>query len=133
MVFQSVPSVGLDQLDQEHQALFRLSEALREAASGDAPAGELLRLLEDFLHTSVEHFENEEAMLEPYRLRNTRPHNEEHAKLIAELVALRECATAGSTDSNWRLVLTGLTDRLFNHIIAFDFEVKRHITNSESD
>lgn len=128
-----VPSVGLAKLDEEHLALFKSSEALKEAACGDMPADQLLQMFENVLRAIAGHFKSEETILAPYRLRNMRPHIEEHASLKAELLALRERAAAGLAESEWRPVLCRLSDRLFDHIVTFDFEVRRHLADYGSN
>lgn len=130
MVFEgNVPSVGLDKLDQEHREIFNSSEALKDAAASDMPAKELLKIFGEVLGTVVEHFESEEAILAPYRLSNMQSHIDEHASLTKSLVALGENAVNGLPESEWRPVLVGLSDRLFDHIVTFDFEVRRHIAD----
>ena len=127
-----VPSVGLDQLDREHEALFNSSEALKEAAAGDMPAIELLQMFEEFLRGSVAHFKNEEAIMKPYRLHNTHLHIEEHVRLVKELKKIAESAAAGSPEGEWRPRLARLSDQLFDHIIVFDFEIRRHLADPDN-
>jgi hemerythrin-like metal-binding protein len=129
----NIQSVGLDELDQEHLAIFRSSEALREAASGDMPAPQLLQMFAKVLSEVTGHFENEEALLTPHRPHNMQAHIEDHARLIRELVALGQRAASGFPESQWRPEMVSLSDILFHHFITFDFEIRRHFADSKGD
>jgi hemerythrin-like metal-binding protein len=94
-------SVYLPELDEEHQAMFRLLEELRHAfVEGEAAANLESKL--DYLAAEVtEHFLHEERLMRDARYPQIEWHKRQHATLHAQMASLANSIRAGERASTF--------------------------------
>lgn len=112
-------SLGLPELDVEHQLQVRLVESLRRsvaAGQGRAVQGELLQRLED---ASNVHFMSEELLMRLHAWERYEQHTEEHRRLLEELKGLRVLFERGGPDAVG-VALDQLQTWLGSHVRGMD-------------
>jgi hemerythrin len=81
-------SVGIEELDREHQELLSRFNALIRACDEGKGREEALRMLEYLNSSMLEHFTTEEALLQRYGFPDLERHQREHRKFIKDLTNL---------------------------------------------
>jgi hemerythrin-like metal-binding protein len=120
-------SVGLPDIDAQHQELFRRLGALTDA-TGLASKAEIVRLL-DFLDSYVvEHFRDEEAAMEELKFPYVAMHTAAHARFVLELKSIEaEFAATGATAWLATRLEGAVTDWLKRHILGMDQHFGRYV------
>jgi hemerythrin len=124
-------SVGVAEVDVEHQLQARLVEALRDAVAGGrdrAVLGELLQRIED---TSNVHFMSEELLMRLHAWERYEPHTEEHRRLLEELRALRSLFERGG-DAELGAAVEKLQAWLSSHIRGMDRTFAEHVARADA-
>jgi hemerythrin-like metal-binding domain len=83
-------AVGAEEIDSQHQELFRMAEQLFDVSNTSRSPGfceELLRFLSDY---AKKHFADEEAYMESIRYPGLQEQQREHADFISRLVMLKD-------------------------------------------
>jgi hemerythrin-like metal-binding protein len=113
--------VGIPEIDQAHQELFRRLDALHEAIRGGRSREEVGRTL-TFLHDyALQHFSAEQALMAERAYPGAADHRAEHEAFVGELEALEaEYRRDGPTASLIIRVNTQLTGWLRSHIYRTD-------------
>lgn len=109
---------GLARIDAQHQRLFEDAEAVVGAVLGGAPVIRLRKLLEALMDDTVEHFRTEEELMQKHGYPGFAAHASEHARLLAELRALRAGVESGKLTT--LQVTAFLEDWLRHHIQELD-------------
>ena len=120
-------SVGHDEIDRQHQELFRRLSALLEAMlRGDR--SEIERLF-DFLGTYVvEHFGAEERLMRESSFPGYAVHKRAHERFVRDYQDLRKMLCAhGATSAVTIRTKTWIVDWLTAHIGATDQALARHL------
>ncbi len=120
-------AVGIEQIDAQHQELFRRAARLLDALK----AGRLeeLRATIEFLHEyAVEHFGLEEAWMRDVQYPAYVQHKTEHDRFIADLLDLAErLERQGPTTFTALEVNAWLTEWLRRHVSGTDREMGRFL------
>ncbi len=108
---------GIDWIDEQHQQIVDYINELYEAREGNdhGQVGEVIEKLADY---TVNHFSEEEEMMEAAGYRLTDLHKKVHEKFIAEVTALQKRHNAGQDASEDLLKM--LENWLFSHIRSND-------------
>lgn len=111
------------EIDAEHVELHRLEMALMDQLRVDGPGEHLQAAAQTFLTTLQHHFAHEErALLTVLPRRQAQAHRDDHADMIASAVHLTDSICRAGTVGGV-LELATLYDRIFRHIIYYDFDV----------
>lgn len=121
-------AVGIDEIDTQHQELFRRAARLLEALKAGRP--EELGGLLDFLHAyAVEHFGAEEEWMRDVRYPGYVRHKAEHDRFIADLLATaEEHARTGPSAFTALRMNSWLADWLRQHVSGTDRELGRYLS-----
>lgn len=97
-----VPSVGIDQIDEEHQHFIRLLDRFNHAETRGLPEAELYAMLAEVVLYTEEHFTNEEALMQEAGYPFVSQHRMMHDMAEAEVHRL---ASGSATEEEIRDVL----------------------------
>ena len=120
-------SIGLPEIDAQHQELFKRLNALTEATDAGNKQ-EIVRLL-DFLDTYVvQHFKDEEAAMDELRFPYVAMHKAAHASFVAELKSIEaEFSATGATAWLATRLEGAVTDWLKKHLLNMDQHFGRYV------
>lgn len=114
-------AVGVVEIDEQHQELFRRVDALLEAVQARRSAAEaasLLQYLDDYV---VTHFSAEEALMKGHHYPGLAAHQAEHGRFVEDLAGLRrEYDRDGPTALLVIRVNARVAQWLFEHINRAD-------------
>lgn len=80
---------GIQVVDDQHQALFRLVEQLRRSVQERLPAEDTQVVLEELVAATEQHFTTEEAIMAKAQYPDLAQHVAEHASMLTSLYELR--------------------------------------------
>ena len=112
-------SVGIEQIDAQHQGLVRLINALHAAMIAGQGSQNIGKILDELVHYTEEHFSYEENMLRERNFSRLIGHQLEHKRLTGQVVELREKYRNNSITLTME-VMRFLKDWLANHIMGHD-------------
>ena len=119
-------SVRVKKLDEQHQKLFALLNALHEAmrhGSGQAAVREILQELATY---TVTHFRAEEELMRKTDYQGFAAHQAEHQRFVAKVQQLTQDLEAGSNVSSMQVV-GFIKDWLAEHIKRTDGSYSAHL------
>jgi hemerythrin len=119
-------SVGVALFDEQHRTLVRMLNDLHTAmmdGRGKEVLGPTLDGLVDYTST---HFTDEEQLMARHGYPELEPHREEHRKLVAQVLELREQYRAGRAALTIE-VMAFLKDWLVQHIQGTDRRYGAHL------
>jgi hemerythrin-like metal-binding protein len=108
--------VGVGEIDEQHQRLVELINALGEDLKSIQPRERVQATLEELVRFTREHFEAEERLLEAYAPDQLERHRRSHRRLLEDLESL----ASGVDGQSMALTMRYLQDWLFAHIDAAD-------------
>ncbi len=121
-------SVGIAELDAQHQEVFRRARRLLDAMAPGAPAQEIPTAIEALQAYAVEHFCVEEAWMRDARFPGYVRHKAEHDRFIEDLHALaREHASRGRSAFESLRAAQWLSQWLDEHVSGTDAEMGRFL------
>lgn len=88
-------SVGNEEMDRDHRALFEVLEELRSAAQEGQPEKVRLEILGELVRRTQAHFELEEGLMARIAYAETVLHCAEHRKLMAQVRELQDKVAQG--------------------------------------
>ncbi|MBE7380465.1 MAG: hemerythrin family protein [Leptolyngbya sp. SIO1E4] len=111
---------GDTRIDQEHQTLFDMVNALHDAIQASAEPAQLQAMISTMASHTVEHFQHEEALMRAHHYLGYGRHKQVHDRLLAKVTRLLE-----QFDQQDDVVLTDnltefLTEWLAHHIRGED-------------
>ena len=112
-------NLGIPEMDQQHQGLVRILNALHASMSKGSPRESLEMVLRDLIAYTERHFKCEEQLMVRRGYSGLKAHQAEHQKLTKEVHDLRDRLHAGkimvSLDT-----MNFLKSWLTNHIMCHD-------------
>lgn len=118
---------GDEMIDAQHRCLFDLAAALeRECADGCDVADRTADAVCELVEYVLEHFRDEEELMERSRFPASGPHRAQHQYLAGRTLAIAaECSADGGVhpETLARFVAEWLTD----HILAEDMRLAEHV------
>jgi methyl-accepting chemotaxis protein/hemerythrin len=119
ITWDSSISFGIDAIDQQHHHLVDLVNKLHHAMRVRAGKSVLGATLAELAQYTVEHFKDEERMMEEAGYPKLDAHKREHEKLVAQVVDFQKQFESGSVTITLDL-MNFLSDWLINHIKGVD-------------
>ncbi|WP_429071615.1 bacteriohemerythrin [Aeromonas dhakensis] len=111
--------VQVPSMDNQHLGLFEAMNRLYQAVIDKSPAQLRKQRLDELLKLAIQHFADEEQVMEQVGYPELRRHKEEHARLLAELDTLMQRNGPDDEEFNMEL-LVFLKNWLLNHISKVD-------------
>jgi hemerythrin-like metal-binding protein len=126
IVWDDVLSVGVDEIDEDHQKLIGIFNVLNHAVSEGESQAYLAAVLEELINCTVWHFSHEERLMLKYGYDELDAHRAEHRELIAAARELQQeilQAREGVTESHIEYLERWLTE----HIFTTDMRMGDHL------
>lgn len=118
---------GNSQVDQQHQHIFAIVNALHDAVVTGKNIAILQELLEGLTNHTIEHFQTEEALMMAVDYPDYNRHKQTHDRLLATvnslLLQIRDCHTVTIDITQF------LTDWLAHHIKGEDQKMIKFLQN----
>jgi len=112
-------SVGVDELDQQHQRLFKMLNALFESVDTDSESETAEALVGDMAEYANSHFETEERYMSECEYPHLAAHKEEHEAFRKKVDELTQGGRAGQGEVA-REMTEYLYEWLTNHVLFSD-------------
>ena len=90
LVWDNVLSVGVDEIDDDHQKLIRLFNILNRAISDGESKDYLAAVLNELINCTVWHFSHEERLMLKHHYQALAQHQAEHQELIRSAQELQQ-------------------------------------------
>jgi len=120
-------SVGVPAVDHDHKILIGLINSLGEATHGEDHDTQVIAgALAVLIAYTQYHFEREEKMMEACAYPDLPTHRDEHQKLTAEVMALKDRFLERESDLTVEEMLLFLTGWLNHHILLQDMEYRAY-------
>ena len=125
-------------LENEHQQLIDLLDALDKCISTGNSVNQVYKHLSDFVALAEEHFRNEEEIMEAYKYPEIINHKKEHADLLEQLFILKNKLGNGHTPFGkdyMQLLRNWLEEHLFdadNRLEEFLYQVNANSNKTVS-
>lgn len=119
LVWDNVLSVGVDEIDDDHQKLIRLFNILNRAISDGESKDYLAAVLDELINCTVWHFSHEERLMLKHHYQALAQHQAEHQELIRSAQELQQeilHSKADYTDEHLQFLERWLTE----HILTSD-------------
>jgi hemerythrin len=117
MVWEDKYSVNVNEVDGQHQEIFRLVNALDDVLSEDRAV--IAEKLTDLVRFVVNHFATEEKYMQETGYPNYAAHKKMHDDLVAQVAAIQEKFSAGEQDITGDITAF-VRDWLYQHIPNID-------------
>jgi len=112
-------SVGVNELDLQHQSLFRLVQELQNAiANGHGPTA-VGTALNKAVNYTIHHFATEEDLMQQHRFPGAAAHRIEHNVLTLQLAELQQEWQSGDSNAPEKCLLI-LREWLDQHVLESD-------------
>jgi hemerythrin-like metal-binding protein len=119
--FDPILLTGVEEIDDQHRALFDRVRALLTASRERRSGEEVLRLFEFLDRYVVEHFATEERVMIESEYPHVEGHRQEHQQLVKELAALAQELRAEGPGALFAIRFgTRVTEWLREHIYRTD-------------
>ncbi len=90
LVWDSVLSIGVDEIDEDHRKLIHIFNILNHAVTQRESKEYLAATLEELINCTVWHFSHEERLMLKYRYHDYEAHKTEHQELIQSAKELQQ-------------------------------------------
>lgn len=115
-------SVGIDSIDNQHQKLINMINALNDAMSTGEANEVLEKIFSGLAAYTQKHFAYEEQLFDKHGYAGTQEHKQQHKALIDQVVDLSEKFKSSGGSVISIEVMQFLKDWLTNHIMKTDKE-----------
>lgn len=130
-------SVGIADIDQEHQGFITLINDLNEGVSNRASLSEIKRLMQLLIADAEQHFSHEEALFLEFNYPKATEHGLKHSEILHRYRELEKRLSSHTPEKEW--IATGLEIKniLINHLLNEDMQYKilktssKHNSNSD--
>jgi hemerythrin-like metal-binding protein len=109
-------SVGIQSIDEEHRGLILLINRFGDALFVSKSKKEVAKAFEQLLDYTVNHFRNEEELMEKYNYPEIKQHIQDHHRLTQEVLELNKDKQYVFPDN----IIEFLKSWLINHILEVD-------------
>jgi len=90
IVWDSILSIGVDEIDEDHRKLINIFNILNHAITDKEPAAYLAATLDELIYCTVWHFSHEERLMLKYNYKDYEAHKAEHQELIQSAKELQQ-------------------------------------------
>jgi hemerythrin-like metal-binding protein len=111
-------SIGLQEIDEQHEVLFDLINRLWAAIVKQAQTGDILKIVRELEHYTLSHFTAEETFMRVSEYPKFLDHKKQHEDFVARVAKEREAVMGGKSIS--LDLIRFLKDWLINHILVSD-------------
>lgn len=127
VVWDASLSVGIAEIDLEHQTFIRLVNELNEAIIARLCQQEIAARLQALVLDAKQHFAHEEALFKKWRYPKAQEHAQEHHKMLGALNAALERFQHNCTE--YELIESGLDVKaaLIEHLLSQDMQYRDHL------
>ena len=132
LVFDDKLSVGIDEIDEDHQKLFDLFNLLKRSVEEGKASGEQAEILEELISFTTWHFSHEEQLMRQYGYDQAADHETEHWNLIGSAMQLQQKFLDSGTimaDNHIEFLEGWLT----NHIRGTDMKLGSYLSGMMSN
>lgn len=126
LVWDASLSVGVPEIDLEHQVFIHLVNELNEGIITRLSKQEIIKRLEALLLDATQHFAHEEALFELWRYPRALEHTQEHREILG---ALNNISKRFQQDcSEYELIESGLDVKaaLIEHLLSEDMKYRNY-------
>lgn len=123
-------SVGIPEVDKEHQHFILLVNQLNQAISDRMEIAELKQRLAHILADAKQHFAHEEILLKEWRYPDAGTHANMHTRLMNSLSDLKKKAAPYDLDREWIDAGLKIKEALIGHILKEDMQYADFHRNS---
>jgi hemerythrin-like metal-binding protein len=111
---------GILSIDHQHHQLFDALNRMHEAITADEGESKVRRALELLVECTTAHFRDEEARLASIDFPGLEEHQDEHAKLLAQVAEFTATYDADPTEDNAKRLALFLVEWIVRHINEMD-------------
>lgn len=119
IVWSSVLSIGIDEIDEDHRKLVSIFNILNHAVQQNESLEYLAATLTELINCTVWHFSHEERLMLKYRYPDRDAHKEEHRELIETAQELQQ------------EILQAHGSIAEDHIVALEHWLTEHILRAD--
>ncbi|MBF0369385.1 MAG: hemerythrin family protein [Magnetococcales bacterium] len=126
LIWNDSLSVGIPEIDKDHQRLIDLLNDLIQSVAENKESEEMEIVLEELLSYTLWHFRHEERLMQTYEYDGFMEHKNEHASLLEQAVNLQNKFKAegeGITPE----VLDFLKEWVTKHILGTDMQMAKYL------
>ncbi|HEY1808798.1 MAG TPA: bacteriohemerythrin [Acidobacteriaceae bacterium] len=127
MVWNDRLMTGIAAIDNDHQKLVGMVNALYEAIQAGNGREEVQQVLDDLVDYTRFHFGREEALFTHTRYAGQRQHKAEHDGMVVWVEGIRKRVEEGTAVAPSLEVMNHLKDWLFDHILGSDQRYVEHL------
>ena len=132
LVWKDAYSIGVDQVDDQHQQLFEQVNKLISMTKENKSQAKIEEVLDFLAQYTVNHFETEEEIQQNYDYPDYERHQEIHNNFVAEVQAAQKKLAQGEMGSADLVKLNKMVSRwLVNHVKGIDQELGAHIAQHQ--
>ncbi len=125
-------SVGIPEIDQDHQRLITLLNNFNKSVADRMPMTEIKKRLQDLIDDAIHHFLHEENLLEEWQYPDVENHAHIHAQISGVLHDIMANLTHMSTDYQWIDAGLKIKKTLIDHMLIEDMRFVEYYRNSRS-
>jgi len=130
LLWKEVYSVGVPELDQQHQHLLGIINRLIQEQRDTFNPEQFSTAINDLTHYAYTHFAAEERLMEKGDFPNIKTHVLDHVDFIMKMLGLALKAEQGSNEDRKEL-LRYLRDWYAGHVLGIDREYIPYVTNEK--
>lgn len=119
---------GNIKIDEEHHRLISLSNKIIESCFDDDAYNKTIKLFDELINDTIEHFKNEEKILDEVNYTNYKEHKEIHSELI-EKTLLMQRGLLSKKFTPAQVATYVIQDVVIGHIIKSDFDYYDYFRN----
>ncbi|WED22959.1 bacteriohemerythrin [Vibrio sp. JC009] len=118
-------SVGIAEIDRQHQSLMTLANEYHKAQATESARGAIERVMQGVVDYTKSHFDYEESLMEENGYPDFIPHKEKHKKIVAQVQGFKDRFDRGEDlGEEFSDFLKGW---LINHIRGTDQKYSKHL------
>jgi hemerythrin-like metal-binding protein len=117
-------SVGIPEIDADHQRFFSLVNELNHSITERMKASEIHKRLQLVIDDTERHFEHEEKIFQEWRYLNAKVHASSHKLVLKILKNIQNSFIPYGLEAEWMNVALKIKNILLSHIIAEDMQCK---------
>lgn len=120
--------INVPEIDDQHKKLFDILNELHAATVEGQEQSALVKIFDDLISYTVEHFDCEEEYMKKYEFSGYEKHKQEHDELTGQAVELQKLFKSGSATISFDL-LDFLHDWLNDHTMGTDTDMGDYLSD----
>lgn len=123
-------SVGIAEIDREHQHFFELINRLNRAIRERAEKSEIIQILQLIWRDAEQHFAHEEQFFAQWHYPDVEEHAAIHQRTLDTLQRIRTESIAYDLDSEWITAALKIKEILIEHILLEDNKYAKFLSDA---